>query len=154
MSQFLLLLVVLLGSLSVVNGNSCFSNADCYNNGNCLSSVCECDANYRGDNCELEGANCSLAQIRTYKDNYQICVVLEGEMHWSYVCGNVNLCTVTNVLCPNCNFSCADTIVCSLYSYGCESGDSNSFCEIVNTADILSSLVTLILVITLIPILI
>ena len=155
--SLLVLLVGLLGVLCVARGDDCYNNFDCYNNGVCNNSVCECDDNYEGTNCELEAANCSLAQIRIYEDNfYQICILLEGKMYWAYVCGDVNLCTVTNTLCQNCDFSCANSFVCSAYSSGCVSGDSSSFCEIIDTngANTLYSLIALILIISLIPILI
>ena len=154
MSKLLLLLVGILGVLYVVRGDGCYSNADCYNNGNCSNSVCECYDNYNGDNCQLEAANCSQGQIRVYEGNYQICILSETEMYWFYVCGNLDLCLATNAICPNCDFSCADTFVCSFYSSGCVSGNGTNFCEIVSGVDALSSLITLILVVAFIPILI
>ena len=152
MSKLLLLLVGILGVLCVVRGDGCSSDADCYNNGNCINSECECYDNYNGDNCQLEAANCTLAQIRNYEGNYQICILFQSETYWSYVCGDVNLCEVADALCQNCDFSCADTFVCSFYSSGCVSGNGTNFCD-VSRADTLSSLITLILVIALIPIL-
>ena len=114
----------------------------------------ECESNYTGFYSDLEVANCTNSQIRTHKGEYQICISSGDWSFWAFVCGSINLCLATNSICPNCNFACSSSIFCSEYSSGCISGNNTSYCDIVNGANILTSLISFVTFVSLIPILV